>query len=125
SRPHHEAIDSRKPHGACDAPTILDGAKTRAVPKVRDYHAGFCEVWGDRIKAGGDIFVGNAVEAITSDPLLCVSAGDCKGLRERRLTPMKGCVEAGDLRQFRTRRADRLDYREIVRLVKRRERNEL
>ena len=37
---------------------------------------------------------------------------------------MKRCVEAGDLRQFRTRRADRLDYREIVRLVKRRERNE-
>jgi hypothetical protein len=46
-------------------------------------------------------------------------------LRQRRLRAMEGGVEAGDLRHRRCSRCNRLDRREIVRLVQRRKRNQL
>ena len=68
----------------------------------------------------GDVFVGQAVEAVAADAVLGHRAGDGIKLRKARLGSMERGVEAGDLRQSGNGRGHRLDRREIVRLVQRR-----
>ena len=76
-------------------------------------------------KRAGNIFVGQAVKSVSSDTLVRDRARQCESRGDLRLGMVKGCVEAGDLRQFRVKLRDGGDGGKIMGLVKRRQGNEV
>ena len=64
------------------------------------------------------------MKAVTAHTLLGVATRQSERLRHRRLGPMKGGIEAGDLRERRRVFRHRSDRCQILRLVQRRQRNE-
>src|SRR5436305_2730456 len=69
------------------------------------------------------MLVGEAMKAVLADPLRIIMLGKREVIRERSVVAMKSCIEAGDLRQFGSVGQQRLDRREVVRLMKRGERH--
>ena len=69
----------------------------------------------------GDIFVGEAVEAIPLDAPVMEGARDGEAAHQRIVRAVKGSVEGGALRQVRQHAADRADEAQALRLVERRE----
>ena len=78
----------------------------------------------DLLETSGDELIGNAVEAVALDALGAQRPRDRQSPGDRRLVVMKRRVEAGHLRQMWADSGDRLDGREIMRLMQSRQRNE-
>ena len=77
----------------------------------------------DRLQAIGDIFVGEAVEAVAANALRVETFRQGEVIGNRAMTAVESRIEAGDLRQLRKARAERLHGGEIVRLMQRRQRD--
>ena len=73
----------------------------------------------------GDVLVGQAVEAVAADALRVQLRGQREHLRDLRVAAVERGVEAGHLRQLRRALQQQADRRQVVRLMQRRERNEL
>ena len=86
---------------------------------MRDDHATGRKRRIDRCEATGNIFIGQAMEAIASDPLIVECARDGEARGEFWPIMVKGRVEAGDLRQVWCERGNRPDCGQIVGLVQR------
>ncbi len=121
---HHQAVDRREAHGAGDASPVTDCAETRAIAEVRDDHAARREIRRERPQPSRDERVREAMEAVAMHPVRRDLARQRECLRLPFLTAVERGVEAGDLRQLGSTRADGRDRREIVGLVQRRERHE-
>ena len=124
ARAHHQAVDGSEAHRAGDAAAILHGAEARAIAEMRDDDAPLGHFRRNFSQPARDIFIGDAVKAVTPDSLLGIFSRDGESLRDRRLAAMEGRVETGDLRQLRMGGPYRPNDREIMRLMQRRERNE-
>ena len=73
-------------------------------------------------QALGDVFVGEAVEAVAADALVVERARQGVAVGVRGVAAVEGGVEAGDLRHVRVDLHREADRREVVRLVQRRQR---
>ena len=71
----------------------------------------------------GYVFVGQAVKTVTPYAFLVKRVGQCEGLLDLRRSAVKSGIEARYLRQVGIEGHRHLDRREIVRLVKGRERH--
>ena len=72
----------------------------------------------------GDIFVGEAVEAVAAHALVVEGARQRVAVGVRRMPAVEGGVEAGHLRHVRVDLRREPDRRQVVRLVQRRQRRE-
>ena len=82
-------------------------------------------VWGDLAQAPGDVFVGQTVETVSPDTLGVEALRNGKVVGNRTVAVMKGGIEAGNLKQFRSAHQQRPDRCEVVRLMQRCEGNVL
>jgi hypothetical protein len=73
----------------------------------------------------GDVLVGQAVEAIAAHALVVQFHRQCEHLRQFGLRAVEGGVEAGHLRHARLAFEHQPDRHQVVRLVQRRQRDEL
>ncbi len=121
---HQKAVERRKAHGGLDAGAVPDGAEAVAGSEVGDDDPTARQVGIQRREAAGDVLVREAVEAVAAHALVVERPGQSDPLRDRRLPPMEGRVETGDLRQVRPRGGQGPDRGETLRLVQRRQRNE-
>ena len=103
---------------------LLHRAEAGAAAEVRDDHAAVGDLRRDLGQDRGDVLVRQAVEAVALHAGLADLARQRHQLGDRRLAAMEARVEAGDLRHAGQPLGDRLDGREVVRLVERRERDE-
>src|SRR6266478_5306479 len=75
-------------------------------------------------KRGGNVLVGQAVEAVTLHAGVVELGRQRESLRDGRIRPMERRVEARDLREFWRALEQQGDGRQVVRLVQGRERDE-
>jgi hypothetical protein len=87
-----------------------------------DDHAAVGDVRSDLAESLGDIFVGQAVKAVAAYAFDVQALWNRIMVGDRAVAAMKGGVEAGDLRQAWKTGEQRANRREVVRLVKRRQR---
>src|SRR4051794_25043911 len=89
-----------------------------------DDHPPVCDIGRETWQYRGNILVGKAVEPVTAYPLVIEGVGQGKGLLDLRCGAMKGSVETGDLGELRIELQCQADRRQIVRLVKQRQRHQ-
>ena len=102
----------------------MHGAQARAIAEVGDDDSSVGKLGRDLAKLAADELIGQPVEAVAADARIGKLARKCEGLGKVRLGLVEGRVEAGHLRDVRRLGRDRLDRRQIVRLVQRRERRQ-
>ena len=73
----------------------------------------------------GDVLIRQAVKSISSHAGVVQLLGKCESLRNLGIRAVERRIEAGDLRQLRRALEQPTDWREVVRLMQRRERNQL
>ncbi len=122
-RAHRQPVERGEPHGALDAAAAVERAHRGAAAEMGDDHPLRRNVRRDFRQDARDIFVGQTVEAVAPDAFGIETLRDRVMIGQRAMAAMKGGVEAGDLRQIRETGQDRTDRRQIVRLMKRRQRN--
>ena len=122
-RSHRKPVERREAHRALDALSALDRAHRGAAAEMGDDHASARDVRRDLRQALGDIFVGQAVEAVAPDAFGMELVRDRVMVGERIVVAMEGGIEAGDLRQCREIAQQRPDRRQVVRLMQRRQRD--
>ena len=84
---------------------------------MRDDDSARRHAWGDLAQAPGDVFVGQTVETVSPDTLGVEALRNGKVVRNRTVAVMKGGIEAGNLKQFRSTHQQRPDRCEVVRLM--------
>ena len=83
-------------------------------------------IWGAIFRSvPHDVFVGQAVEPVAPHALVVIGARQGERVVDEGMAAVERRVEAGDLRRSGKGRDRRLDAGEVVRLVQRRERDEL
>ena len=118
---HRQAVERGEAHGAFDAAAFEKRAHRGAAAEMGDDDAAACDFWRDLAQSFGDIFVGEAVEAVAAHALVVERARQGVAVAMRGMPAMEGGIETGDLRQGRVDLHREADRREIVRLVQRRE----
>src|SRR5579872_1063580 len=88
-----------------------------------DNHPLCSDLGCDFRQAACDIFVGKTVETVASDAFGVELLWYGVMVRQGAVAAMKGRVETCKLRDFRKARQNRSDRRQIIRLVKRRQRH--
>ena len=101
---------------------VLHRAQTGAAAEVSDDHAPVGDLRRNLRQDRGDVLVRQAVEAVALHTGRADLARQRHELGDGRLAAMEARVEAGDLRHAGQPLRDRVNRREIVRLVERRER---
>ena len=123
-RPHAEAVERGEPERAVDALPILQRAETGATTQVRDDSAPVGDLgrhlWQDR----GDVLVRQAVESVALHDARADVARQRHDLGDGGLPPVEAGVEASYLRHAGKLLGDRVDRRQVVRLMERSERNQ-
>ncbi len=122
--PHEQTIKGGEAHGGGDRPSVLEGAEARAIAEMGDDHPPAGAVGIEFPQPGRDVFVGQAVEAVTAYAGVVKAAGQAEHLGEFRLGAVERRVEAGHLGDLRRRLGDGADRREVVRLVERGQRDQ-
>ena len=125
TRPHGQPVDRSEAHGARNASPAGHRAHARTVAEVQ--HDRLAErslrvVFRKRLC---DVLVGQSVETVATHAALGKPLGQCEQLRDRRLRTMEGRVEARHLGKLRQTLKQQSDWREVVRLVQRRQGNVL
>ena len=122
-RAHRQAVQSGEPHCAVDAAAIEERTHRCATAEMSDDDTRVGDFRRDRLQAIGDIFIGEAVEAVAANALRVETFRQGEMVGNCAMTAVESRIEAGDLRQLRKARAERLHGGEIVRLMKRRQRD--
>ena len=125
ARAHRQPVDRREAHRAGHAAAGGQRAHAGAVAQVQHHGA---PLRGRRVELRqhrGDVLVGQAVEAVAAHAGVVQLPGQREHLRQLGLRAVERGVEAGHLRQLRLALEQQPDRRQVVRLVQRRERNEL
>jgi hypothetical protein len=81
------------------------------------------DLWCHLGQAAGDIFIGQAVESVTTHTLHIKVLRDRVVIDDRAVAAVERNVEAGDLREARRAGENRTYRREVVGLVERRQRH--
>ena len=123
-RAHRQAVERGEAHRALDAAPLAQRAHRGAAAEMGDDHPAAGDVGRDRAQPLGDVFVGEAVEAVAAHALVVERARQRVAVGVRRMAAVEGGVEAGDLRHVRVDLLREPDRREVVRLVQRRQRRE-
>ena len=123
-RAHHQAVERREAHGGRDALAVADRRHAGAVAEMRDDQAAW-NAAGDGGQGMQDRFVGQAVEAVAPQaglPDISPAAGSAwrspAGVAWKAVSKQATWGRAGQ------QRLQRLDRRDIVRLVQRRQRDQ-
>src|SRR5262245_56867894 len=86
-----------------------------------DYHPALGYLRRDPPQAARDVLIGEAVKSVAAYPLSMQPLGDGKSVRDLRVAPVEGGIEAGNLQHL----AAALQYHayrcEVVRLMQRRQ----
>ena len=124
ARSHWQPVERGESHGAVNADAITHGTQAGATAEMGDHHTAACQPRCALLQRSGDIFVRQAVEAVSPDAgiMQCARQGEAAG--DVSVAAVEGGIEAGHLRQVRVRRGQRADRSQIVRLVQRGERNQ-
>jgi hypothetical protein len=86
--------------------------------------AATCNLGHERGESFGNVFIREPVEPVAPNALLIELIGYRVAVRDVVMAAMKGCIEAGNLRELWKARKSSFDRRETVRLVQRCERNQ-
>ena len=123
-RAHAETVEGREAEAAVDAPSVAQGAQAGTAAQVGDDDALPRDLGRELRQDGRDVLVGEAVEAVPLHAGIADLAGERDQLGDGRLSAVEARVEAGDLRHAGEPLRDRVDRSQVVRLVKRRQREE-
>jgi hypothetical protein len=123
--PHEQAVEGGKPHRAADAAAVAHRAHAGTAAEVGDDHPAAGNRWRDDWQGAGNVLVGQPVETVAAHTALEVLVRQAVELRDPLLRLVEGGVEAGDLRQIRLYLLHGTDRRQVVRLVQRRQRDEV
>ena len=110
-RAHRQAVESGEPHCAFDAAAVAERTHRCATAEMSDDDTRVGDFRRDRLQTIGDVFIGEAVEAVAANALRVETFRQGEMIRNRTMTAMESRVEAGDLRQLRKARAERLHRR--------------
>ena len=116
-RAHGYPVERGETHRAFDAAAVGQGAHGRAAAEMSDDDSARRHAWGDLAQAPGDVFVRQTVETVSPDTLGVEALRNGKVVRNRTVAVMKGGIEAGNLKQFRSTHQQRPDRCEVVRLM--------
>jgi len=97
-RPHRQAIEGGEAHRAFDTLSRNKRAHGSTAAEMGDEDASGGNLGGDFWKPVGDVFVRKAVEAITTHALAMEVLGNGEAVGNIRMSPVKSCVEACNLR---------------------------
>ena len=122
---HAETVERRESEAAVDAAAADHRAQAGAASKVRDDHAALCDLGRHPGQDRRDVFVRQAVKPVALDARAADLERQRNQIGDGLVPAMKTRVEAGDLRHAGQPRGDRIDGREVVRLMQGRERHEL
>src|SRR2546429_6129572 len=114
---HHQPVDRRKAHCACNATSAFYCAETRAISEMGDNDAAIGNLRSDLFESSCDILVRDPMKPIAPDAFLRVFAWNSERLSYWRLVTMESGVKTGDLRQTRMGRENRPNWCEIMRLM--------
>ena len=115
--PHRQAVDRGETHCHGDAAPAIDSAHAGAIAEMRDYELFPGAIGHELGECRNDVFIGEPMETVPSNPLFGELARQCEFLRQRRLAAMERGVEAGDLRHLRSNRADGTNRADVMGLV--------
>ena len=104
---HREAVEGGEAHRALDAHAVGHRAHRGAAAEVGDDDAAAGDLGRDLAQAAGDVFVGEAVEAVAADALVVEGARQGVAVGVVGAGAVEGGVEAGDLRHVRARSPSR------------------
>ena len=122
---HGQPVQGSEAHGGGNACTGTHGAQARTITQMRDDDPARRSD-GVKLRQGsGDVLVGQTVKAVAMHAALGDLGRQREGLGDRWLGTMKRRIKTGDLRQVGTIQHQAPNRREIVRLVQRRQRDEL
>ena len=121
ARAHGHAVERREAHRALDAAACEKRTHGGAAAEVGDDRAASRSFGRNLRQPLGNVLIRKAVEAIAAHTLIIEASRERVEVGMRRMTPMKGGVETGNLRYGRVDFHHHAYGREIVRLVQRRE----
>ena len=126
ARAHRQAVERGEAHGRGDRAAVLDRAHRGAVAEMGDDHVLARDLGRDLLQRARDVFVGQAVESVAAHALVVIATAaarrcrDTNGwLRWKAVSKQATCGVSGKGANRR------LDAGDVVRLVQRRERDEL
>ena len=119
---HRQPVERRKAHCAFDAATARERAHRCAAAEVGHDDSPRCDLGRYLGQAARDEFIRQTMKSIPAHALGVGTLRDRVVIGKRTVAAMKGCIETGDLRKAREACQHRADRREVVWLVKRRQR---
>lgn len=117
ARSHHQTIERGEAHGGVKAPSLMQGAETRAIAKMRHHYSLPGPFRPERGEAACDIFEREPMKAVAADAALLEMPGKGKTACRRPQAVMERRIEAGDLQHVWLQGFHDPDRRQTARLV--------